>query len=277
MVPCACCSGNNFIPALECEGFSFVRCADCNLVQRNPQFSEDEIIERYKTSFGSDYLSYEMENEAVFLNLQLLALADIKFFKLEKKIFSAAEQGKRGSPSFLDIGCATGALLFRLNERGWRVTGVEISPSAEYAQKERYLDVKTAPLEENSFPSASFDVIHASHLIEHLNNPKNFLQECFRILKKDGTIFITTPNIAGFQSRLFGSAWRSAIFDHLYLFSISTLTKMLKAAGFKKTKCRTWGGLAAGFSPKWLKKPADRLAKLFGFGDVMIIEAKKMA
>jgi len=276
MVPCACCSSDIFKSALECEGFSFVRCAKCNLVQRNPQPDKDEIIKRYKTSFGNDYLSYELENEAAFLNLQLLALADAKFYKLEENLFLRARQTGGKVPLILDIGCATGALLFHLRGRGWRVTGVEISPSAAYAQKERSLDVKTAPLEENGFPSESFDVIHASHLIEHLNNPKTFLMECFRVLKKDGTIFITTPNIAGFQSRLFGSAWRSAIFDHLYLFSADTLEKLLKTAGFKKTLCRTWGGLAAGASPKWLKKPADRLVKLFNCGDVMIVRAKKI-
>jgi len=285
-VPCACCSLEKFKPALECEGFSFVRCAGCNLVQRNPQPDKEEIIARYKTSFGNDYLRYEIENEESFLNLQLLALADAGFYKIEKNLFlrevepmvkePSVLEPKVLKPQVLDIGCATGALLSHLRGRGWHVTGVEISPSGAYAQRERSLDVKTIPLEENNFPSEYFDVIHASHLIEHLNDPKTFLQECFRILKKDGTIFITTPNIAGFQARLFGSAWRSAIFDHLYLFSESTLTKLLKKTGFKKTRIRTWGGLAAGSSPKWLKKPADRLAKIFNCGDVMIIRAVKM-
>jgi len=313
-LPCASCCGETFKPALECEGFSFVRCVKCSLVQRNPRFSEDEIIARYKSVYGNEYLSYELENEDKFLNLQLLALADVKFGELEKTLFSRS--GKSGefaenkfslekpldlestenkfsektmsvsgalaeNPAVLDIGCATGALLSHLRGRGWRVTGVEISPSAVYAQKERSLDVKNIPLEECNFPSESFDVIHASHLIEHLNDPKSFLLECSRIIKKDGTIFITTPNIAGFQARLFGSAWRSAIFDHLYLFSVKTLTKLLKTAGFKKIKCKTWGGIAAGAFPsgsflKNLKKPADRLVKIFNCGDVMIIRAMKI-
>jgi len=297
-VSCACCSGVNFKPTLDCDGFSFVRCVKCNLVQRNPRFKEEDIIARYKTSFGNDYLSYELKNEEAFLKLQMLALADAGFYKLEKQYFQRADKTGANAdvslirnfsvlepqvqePSVLDIGCATGALLSYLRERGWRVTGVEISPSAEYAQKERSLDVKNIPLEKNNFPSESFNVIHASHLIEHLNDPKTFLDECFRVLKKDGTIFLTTPDISGFQARLFGSNWRSAIFDHLYLFSKSTLKKMLKNAGFKKIHFRTWGGLAAGaltengFS-KCLKKAADRLAKLFNCGDVMIVRAKKI-
>lgn len=177
------------------------------------------------------------------------------------------------APCVLDIGCATGALLDFLRGKGWSVTGVEISPSAEYAQKERKLDVRGTPLEECNFPAKSFDIVLASHLIEHLNNPRSFLKEVQRILKDNGRAYISTPNIAGFQSRLFGSRWRSAIFDHLYLFSVDTLKKLLKETGFKTERVRTWGGLAAGAAPKLLKKCADILVKLFGAGDVMIIRA----
>jgi len=291
-LPCNLCGKNTFKPALNCEGFSFVRCVSCGLVQRNPQPLKEEIISRYSSVFGKDYLAYELANEPGFLRLQQLALNDAGFAKIEKNIFQRTDEQsglKNNSspddadrrlnyqPSILDIGCATGALLVSLREKGWRVTGVEISPSADYAVKERALDVRNIPLEEINFPGESFDVILASHLIEHLNNPKAFLSETYRILKNDGYVFITTPNISGFQAMLFGSRWRSAIFDHLYLFSKRTFSIMMKNAGFKIEGCRTWGGLAAGFAPKWLKKPADILAKPFGFGDVMIIFAKKIA
>jgi SAM-dependent methyltransferase len=239
----------------------------------NPQPVRDEIIARYSDKFGEDYLSYELENETSFLKLQRLALEDSGFFKLEKPLFSRAVDGE--PPSVLDIGCATGALLDFLRGRGWRVTGVEISPSAGYAQKERRLDVRNLPLEECGFPDNSFDVVLASHLIEHLNSPRSFLTETYRVLKNGGRVFITTPNISGFQARLFGPRWRSAIFDHLYLFSVRTLTNMLKSAGFKIEKVSTWGGLAAGLAPSWLKKTADFLAKRLGFGDVMIVRARK--
>jgi len=240
----------------------------------NPQPVKDEIIARYSSTFGKDYLSYELENEAAFLNLQRLALKDAGFYKLEKALLANAANGEHSS--VLDVGCATGALLAFLRDRGWRVTGVEISPCAEYALKTRNLDVRNLPLEESKFSSGSFDAVLASHLIEHLNDPLSFLTETYRVLKNGGRVFITTPNISGFQARLYGGRWRSAIFDHLYLFSVRTLTKLLKSAGFKIEKVSTWGGLAAGLAPSWLKKPADFLAKCLGFGDVMIVRAKKI-
>jgi len=234
----------------------------------NPQPVKDGVIARYSSVYGNDYLAYELENEKAFLELQQKALEDAGFYKIEKKLMSA-------SPSVLDIGCATGSLLDFLKGRGWRVTGVDISPSASYARNVRKLDVKNIPLEENNFPSASFDAVLASHLIEHLNDPSSFLAETSRILKNGGYIFITTPNINGFQARLLGSRWRSAIFDHLYLFSVHTLKKMLSNAGFTAEKTALWGGLAAGLAPVWIKKPADFLAKKLGFGDVMIVRARK--
>jgi 2-polyprenyl-3-methyl-5-hydroxy-6-metoxy-1,4-benzoquinol methylase len=238
----------------------------------NPQPVKDEIKARYVSKFGKDYLSYEIENENSFLQLQKLALKDADFYKTEKILMAA----KTDTPSVLDVGCATGTLLAFLRNRGWDVKGVEISPAAEYACNIRQLDVRDIPLEETSFPQCSFDIVLASHLIEHLNDPFNFLEEVHRILKDNGLIFITTPNINGLQAHLYGGKWRSAIFDHLYLFSGRTLKKMLKKAGFKVEKVSTWGGIAAGLAPSWIKKSADFLAKRFGFGDVMIIRARKL-
>jgi len=299
LIPCANCGagsgsaggaigGSNvtdgcFKPALDCGDFSYVRCAFCGLVQMNPQPVKNEVISRYAQMFGNDYLLYELANEASFLNLQQLALRDARFFELEKSLFSSGDLSldlspdAASAPAILDIGCATGALLSFLRSRGWRVTGVEISPCGEYARNERKLDVRSLPLEENNFVNDGFDAVLASHLIEHLNDPRSFLTETHRILKNEGRIFITTPNIGGFQARITGGGWRSAIFDHLYLFSARTLPQMLKSAGFAIEGWYTWGGLAAGLAPKMVKNVADFLAKRLNLGDVMIVRAKKQS
>jgi SAM-dependent methyltransferase len=135
--------------------------------------------------------------------------------------------------------------------------------------------VRGTSLEESRFPGASFDLVLASHLIEHLNDPAAFVREAHRVLAPGGYFLVTTPNIAGFQARLFRSRWRSAIFDHLYLFSAKTLSALLRQSGFAVERIRTWGGLAAGTAPAPVKRLADRAAKRFGAGDVMLIRGKK--
>lgn len=270
LIPCTLCGGREFRPALSCEGFAYVRCTGCGLVQMNPQPLHSEVHKRYREEHGKDYLAYELANEKNFLRLQELALSDAGFTALEGELFAA------GIPKILDAGCATGALLEKLRNRGWEVQGVELSlPQADYAGKARNINVRSLPLEESYFNGGEFQVILASHLIEHLNNPGAFVREAYRILSPGGHFFVTTPNIAGFQARLFKGRWRSAIFDHLYLFSVKTLSLLLSQSGFALEKIITWGGLAAGTAPPFLKYWADRGAKKFGFGDVMLIRVKK--
>ncbi|MFP3089019.1 class I SAM-dependent methyltransferase [Treponema sp. TIM-1] len=271
-IPCVLCGSRQFRPRLSCEGFSYVACRGCGLVQINPQPLDQTVMSRYREDYGESYLSYELANEVSFLRLQELALEDAGFYEWEKSL----NLSKKPFPKVLDVGCATGSLLTLLRGRGWQVRGVEIStPQAEYARAKRGLDVRVLPLEKNNFPENEFTLVLASHLIEHLNDPAAFVGEVYRILSPGGLFLVTTPNIAGFQARFFKGRWRSAIFDHLYLFSVKTLSQLLLQTGFGVERVITWGGLAAGTAPPPVKRWADRAAKKYGWGDVMLIRAVK--
>jgi len=263
-IPCTLCKCTSFIPHFA----GYVRCASCSLVQVNPQPLPAAIIERYNNGSGQAYLTYEKNNEAAFLRLGELALQDAGFFDLEAELLPE-------SPSVLDIGSAIGSLPAMLKDRGWAVQCVEISgPQAIYC-RERGLETSSLPLEDNHFPGQSFDVVIASHLIEHLNDPGSFVREVHRILKPAGRFYITTPNINSFQAKIFGSRWRSAIFDHLFLFSAGTLSLLLERSGFTVERIKTWGGLAAGTAPVFIKRIFDTAVKPLSIGDVMIVRARR--
>ncbi|GMO55906.1 MAG: class I SAM-dependent methyltransferase [Termitinemataceae bacterium] len=267
LVPCVLCAGMEFRAHLDCEGFGYKKCTHCGLVQMNPQPVSNQVHERY----GKDYLDYELANEKPFLELAVKSLNDAGLERIKKELV----QNGLGA-SVLDIGCAAGALLKHLRSEGWAVQGVEIGHEmAEFGQRERNLEISRKPLEENNFADGSFSLVTASHLIEHLNNPASFVKEVFRILKNGGYFIVITPNIESFQGRIFGSRWRSAIFDHLYLFSRRTLITLLKKEQFTIEKIVTWGGLAKGIAPPFIKTIFDKAAKLLGSGDVMLITAKK--
>jgi SAM-dependent methyltransferase len=156
--------------------------------------------------------------------------------------------------------------------------GVEVCrPAAQYGIEQRGCDIRVGTLSDASFPDGSIDVVHSSHVIEHLTDPIAFVDEIWRILKPGGYIFVATPNAAGLQAKLFGARWRSAIADHMVLFSKRTLGRLLSEHHFAIERIKTWGGLGVGTAPLWLKGPVDRLAKRVGFGDVMIMRGRKIA
>ena len=265
-VPCPGCGGLRARHYLACDGFGFVQCADCSLVYQNPRPVFDDLRRRY----DGKYFSYELENEHNFFGLMKLGLGDIAFDALT----SALPAPRR----FLDIGCATGMLIEWMKGRGWEASGVDVCrESAEYGMAHRGIRIFIGTLEEAAFPAGSFSVVHFSHLIEHVPDPRSFLGEVRRILAPGGYAVITTPNVDGFQARLFGKGWRSAIADHLVLFSKKTLGRMIRDQGFNVLRTVTWGGLARGTAPAALKKPVDVLAKKWGFGDVVLFLAQNPA
>jgi 2-polyprenyl-3-methyl-5-hydroxy-6-metoxy-1,4-benzoquinol methylase len=263
-IPCPGCGSSRARQMLACDGFAFVRCGSCSLVYQNPRPVFEDVRRRY----AGQYFAYELENERVFFGLMKLGLRDICFDEL-----TAALPGPR---SFLDIGCATGMLIESMKADGWDARGVDVCrESAEYGIAHRGVSIFVGTLEEARFPAESFSIIHFSHLIEHVPDPRGFLGEVRRILAPQGYAIITTPNVDGFQARLFGKGWRSAIADHLTLFSKRTLGRMISESGFEILQTVTWGGLAEGTAPEIIKKPMDVLAKKWGFGDVVLCLAAK--
>ena len=265
-IPCPLCGAAERSPFLSCDGFSFVRCSACDAVYQDPS----PVFEDLRRRYGESYFEYEYENERNFFHLMELGMSDVRF--------EERTAGFEWPRTFLDIGCATGMLLESMREKKWIVQGVDICrESAEYGRRHRGVDIFPGTLTEAGFPDASFSVIHFSHLIEHVPDPRGFLAEVHRVLKPGGFAVITTPNVDGFQARLFRAGWRSAIADHLVLFSRRTLGKLLLDAGFTLLDSVTWGGLAVGTAPALIKKPMDRLAKKLGFGDVVLFLTEKRA
>jgi len=267
-VSCPLCGNSGWRHFLACDGFDFVRCRKCSAVFQNPRPVFDDVRLRY----GAGYFSYELENERNFFGLMKLGLADIRFTER-----TAGFGNGSGVPrTFLDIGCATGMLIEFMRGQGWTVRGVDVCrESAEYGRSHRGVDIFAGTLEEAALPDASIGAVHFSHLIEHVPDPRLFLAEVRRVLAPGGFAVITTPNIDGFQARLFGKGWRSAIADHLVLFSRMTLERLVEETGFHRQQSVTWGGLAVGTAPSLIKTPIDRLAKKWGFGDVVMVLAAK--
>lgn len=282
---CPVCGDSQVSSGLDCGAFKFARCVTCGHLYQNPRPRATDLINRY----DEEYKDYEVENSANFLDLMLKGLRDVKIAEVELELVAdlaagtadAAIDGDEGfsrhrKPRFLDIGCATGALVEHFQVRGWEATGLEVCrPAAEYGIRNRGVRILVKDLQSAAFEEDHFDLIHSSHVLEHIPEPVDFLSEQFRVLRPGGYLAVTTPNTSSLQFRLFGARWRSAIADHVHLFSRPRLRNILRDIGFEVIRGKTWGGLAAGAAPAPLKPVADRLAKAFGFGDVMIFLVRK--
>lgn len=96
--------------------------------------------------------------------------------------------------SFLDIGAGEGKTLLEGLRRGWNVTGIDIvdnrintakSPEVKFI-KARFLDYE--------FPINQYDFIYLDSVLEHVLNPKEYLQKINRILKPGGIVYVGVPN-----------------------------------------------------------------------------------
>ena len=259
LVSCAICGADDARRHWECGSFSFVRCSRCGHLYQNPQPDLDALIARY----DSEYSDYEVENDRNFLDLMLKGLSDVDFFERMAALHP--------NPSLLDIGCATGTLLEHAKERGYEVQGVEVcEPAARYGTERRSVPISVGTLDTVNLTSTKFAAVHFSHLIEHLADPRGFLLQVHQLMLPRALGVVVTPNTGGLQARLFKEHWRSAIADHVHLFSARNLTRLLRETGFTVLAVKTWGGLGVGIAANWIKRPVDRLAKRFGFGDVVL-------
>lgn len=101
----------------------------------------------------------------------------------------------KGEDRILDVGCGTGIVVESLIQSSRTdVSGVDISSTSIQKCHEKKLNCEVYDGETLPFSSDMFDVIGSINVLEHTNNPTEFLNEQFRVLKKDGYFIIVCPN-----------------------------------------------------------------------------------
>jgi 2-polyprenyl-3-methyl-5-hydroxy-6-metoxy-1,4-benzoquinol methylase len=259
---CPVCDGEAFKKTYnkKWHSSSFVRCDGCGLVFQNPQEDPVKTISRY----GEEYFKYEKENEHNFFRLIEMTINDFEILKLLP-----------AGADVLEVGSATGLFLKFMKEKGYKPVGIEIcGDSANYGIKQYGVDIINCSLEDAVF-DRRFDFVHFSHLIEHLNDPFNFLKKVYDLLNDKGYALITTPNSSGLFASYYDEDWRCIVDDHLFLFNKKNLEKLLVKTGFKIIKSMTWGGIPAGKAFHPLKRTFDRFVKFAGVGDVVCFLVSK--
>ena len=187
MVKCKLCGENRCRVRYHLDFADVYICPDCDVLFLHPQPDDARLSELYdnKDYFLKDYSGYFKD---CLVGYSPEAPAGRDFQEVLDRVHRFKQPGE-----LLDIGCATGAFLDMARKQGWKVKGVEFSSwASQYARENFKLDVFTGSLEAASFPSASFDVITALDVFEHLKDPVGFLAEVHRILRPEGLLVINT-------------------------------------------------------------------------------------
>lgn len=232
---CAVCESSESEPLIVRKGHQVVKCAHCGLVYMSPRprrrqelhalYTDDEYCRRQ--ILHADHAG--RTNEAQW-----------RLAQLERHV------PRRGR--LLDVGCSTASFLVAARDKGWDVTGLDVSAGAiEYATAVLGLSAVVGTLEEARLPAASFDVVTVFECIEHMPDPAGALAAASRLLKPDGVLVITTPNIDGLVPRVtyhllartIGAWEHPTPPHHVYQFSRRTLAALLHKTGFREVAART--------------------------------------
>jgi SAM-dependent methyltransferase len=210
--------------------WDYQRCGDCGVVFLNPAPTEAFLANAYDDS----YYSYQ-------------DFAPPKRWHTWLRKLIGYNHGTTGDPKFaapgriLDIGCGSGAFLYKMKQAGWETHGVELSAkAAEIGNTKHQLNIQAGTLVTATLPSDYFDYIRLNHSFEHILNPHETLALIHRHLSPRGLLFIGVPNVDGLQAKVFGKFWWNLGPPvHPFNYSKRTLTRLLEQHGFEVVHYRT--------------------------------------
>jgi 2-polyprenyl-3-methyl-5-hydroxy-6-metoxy-1,4-benzoquinol methylase len=183
----------------------------------------------------------------------------------------------------LDYGAGVGNFTRKLSASGRfeHIDGADILPRPENLPSGipwHRLDLNEA----DAIQAASFDVVFAAEVIEHLENPRQVAREWFRILRPGGTLILSTPNNESIRSllALLVLGHHVAFLDSCYPAHITALLRkdllrILTEAGFSDVRFHftNHGGLPKLPAVSW-QQVSLRLLKGCRFSDNVIATAR---
>ena len=236
--PCFYCAGRSYRPLFKnvqdrlgvvSGRWEFWRCQFCRSATLFPQPDPKELVSFYPPAYDSSLLSHW--EYRFFFQPQHKAQA--------RRILRGTSPWNHPDRSLLDVGCGTGLRLLAFRQLGFKVHGVDFRPeTVETLQKQLGIPAVCTDVVELSqhFPPASFDVITAFHLLEHVPDVYGTLENCFQLLKPNRWIVCVVPLVDSLQAGLFKSRWTGASEAprHLSLPSRQGVRKILYKVGFDK-------------------------------------------
>ncbi|MBL7074374.1 class I SAM-dependent methyltransferase [candidate division KSB1 bacterium] len=204
-----------------------LRCKSCGIVYLEPK--DDDLEDYYRKDYTKTYTGViggrlsSKEHFDMSLPFQQARVNEIKHIL---------------SPTMtaLDIGCSAGFFLYTLKDYIGDCVGIEFNrDDAYFVEHELNIKVYQDSLEHTGIPFESFDLITAFQVLEHIEDPLNFLATVMKYLKPDGYLCIEVPNIRDplisiYNIQSYTDFWFRE--PHIFYYSEETLSMTLERAGF---------------------------------------------
>jgi 2-polyprenyl-3-methyl-5-hydroxy-6-metoxy-1,4-benzoquinol methylase len=227
--------------------FAVVRCGHCNLTYTNPRPSLETLAPFYPASYAPHALPRSKQSSrlpSVFWS----------------RVFGRPCPERRGALPWprpgrlLDFGCGGGSYLSEMAGRGWRVTGLDVSPEVvQSIRKNLGFEAIVGSLPHADLRPGSFEAITMWQSLEHVHRPLEVLRAAYELLVPGGKLIVAVPNYESFSAECFGENWYGLDLPrHLTHFTSRTLAEMLCAGGFRVEAVRDW------VHADWLRSSAEQ-------------------
>lgn len=276
------------------------RCGDCGIDFQHPMPSRAVIAAFYPGGYWLESLSKSpLARLMRFYVDGMLRLDLLRWFR-------RLNLGK--GETYLDLGCSRGDFLALACATGVSGEGIEGEPhAAAHARKVFGLKVHELDLDEWRPRDGHWAGMSLFHVLEHVRQPRQLLQQCWRGLQPGGKLLVRVPNIRSWQSVWFGRRWKPLDLPrHLTHFHPQALVSLLEKTGFRVRRCSTWTlrdgppawsatlfpkgeptyqqihdkpsswRIAVFFLITWALTPLEILAAICGRGGMITITAEKL-
>lgn len=137
----------------------------------------------------------------------------------------------------LEVGASSGQFLVHVKDKVAEVNAIELDKACcAFLGSELGIEAEAEFLEKSRFADQTYDVVCAFQVIEHVEQPAEFLKTLRQATKKEGTLFIEAPNLHDPLLSVWGVPTYQKFFyhsAHLHYFTEASLRKVAQDAGFR--------------------------------------------
>lgn len=202
--------------SVSTEEFQLLLNQEYQILKTHPQPEINQLETYYQSP---EYISHTDGNKNLFEKLYQI----VKKYALSKKVNLINKQvSQKGK--ILDFGAGTGDFLVACQKNGWETTGFEPNQSAKNKAESKGVYITNNM---QNVENQQFDIITLWHVLEHVPNVEQQLQQLKQLLKPNGTLIIAVPNYKSFDAIYYKQHW--AAFDvprHLWHFSKTAIQKL---------------------------------------------------